>query len=116
MITRESLINLGKHYSVRFAVYDDKEWFVTINNDEDEYGASSNECHLNWNKGLAEAFMNIASMMSLEEAGYLMSDLAMCKHIDNGFRAYLPEPYGCSCFGCQYYYDCDSTPSTCMGD
>jgi len=115
MITRETSIHIGKRYQILFCVYDDKEWFVTINNLEEEFGASSDECSMNWDKGLAEAFVNIATMMSDEAAEDLMYELIMVENIDNHFTKYLPEPYNIPCYGCPHKEGCWETPGTCIG-
>ena len=114
MITKETCVHIDE-FEVRFMVFDDKEWFVQINNNEEEYGASGDECHMNWNKGLAEAFVNVASMMSADDVEYLFYRLIMNENIDNGFKDYLGEPYSAQCYGCPWNKECTSIPSMCSG-
>ena len=114
MITKETSIHIDE-FEIRFRVFDDEDWFVQINNTEEEYGASSYECDMNWNKGLAEAFINIASMMPADEAEYLFYKLIMDENIDNGFKDYLQEPYNAQCYGCPWSRECKSIPSMCSG-
>ena len=110
--TRETHVWIDQ-YRIRFAVYDDKEWFVTIDNMDEEFGASGNECYMNWNKGLAEAFVNFASMTTNEEGEYLMIRLIMDKRIDNAFIKYLPHEYARPCYVCPNSKNCTFTSTTC---
>ena len=114
MCTRETVVHFG-NYKVSFRVFDDESWLVTIDNIEDELGATGCECKGNWNKGLASAFVNYAEMISNNQAQDLMYELVMNENIDNEFTKYLPQPYSSSCSGCPFQKDGNSTPSVCMG-
>ena len=114
MVTKETTITSGI-YKVRFRVFDEETWLVTIDNVEDELGATGCECRNNWNRGLASAFVNYAEMVNDDEAQDLMYELIMNENIDNKFTKYLPQPYSSSCYGCPFQKDCDSTPSVCIG-
>jgi hypothetical protein len=114
MITRETIISF-EHYKVHFRVFNDEQWLVTIDNMEDEFGATGNECHNNWNKGLASAFVEYAKMTNDEEAQNLMYQLVMNENIENEFVKHLPSPYSSPCYGCPFQKDCNSTPSVCVG-
>lgn len=55
MITKETTIS-ALPYTFKFRVVDDKHWIVTIDNQEEEWGLSSDYCEMSWSKGLADAY------------------------------------------------------------
>lgn len=111
MITRETVICAGD-FKVRFTVYDDIEWIVSISNDKLEVGASSDYCYSNWNKGLAEAIDNIAPMLSGEDVGKLLYELGANDFVDMGFKKYLKNYYS-PCLACPHRDECECSPATC---
>ena len=111
MITRETRISTNG-FDIKFAVYDNGEWLVSINNNELEIGATGMPCNGNWNKGLASAVDNIADMLTENELGDLFNGLKKNENIDNVFMDYIEGNYD-KCRWCGYRDFCEHPYDPC---
>lgn len=111
MITRETVVKTNG-FVVRFTVYDETEWLVSISSDELEKGATGMPCNGNWDKGLATAVDNISSILTFDELDDLFHGLKHNENIDNNFMNYLENQYN-PCLGCIYMYECERSWDLC---